>query len=320
VAVHLITGGAGFIGSHLADLLIDGNHILVADDLSNGRAEFLQKGFASKTLTLIETDLATESGWEPICRQVERTGPPERIWHLAANSDIPAGIKDATVDLRRTFQTTFLAIEFAKKVGCSEFAFSSTSAVYGESDTVLFESAGPLMPISNYGAMKAAAEACVSAFAHAGARRAWIFRFPNVIGPRSTHGVIRDLICKLMKDPERLEVLGDGTQQKPYLHVTELLEAMLFISRNDPGPLGLYNIGPNDAGVTVRFIAESVLEAVSPNAKICYTGGDRGWPGDVPKFRYDISKLRTLGWTPKFGSREAVQRAVSEIQAELGCH
>ena len=106
------------------------------------------------------------------------------------------------------------------------------------------------MPISNYGAMKAAGEACVSAFAHAGARRAWIFRFPNVVGPRSTHGVIRDLICKLMKDPERLEVLGDGTQQKPYLHVTELLDAMLFISRNHSGPLGLYNIGPNDAGVT----------------------------------------------------------------------
>jgi UDP-glucose 4-epimerase len=317
MAVHLITGGAGFIGSHLADLLIDGNHILVADDLSNGRAEFLQKGFASKTLTLIETDLATESGWEPICRQVERTGPLQRIWHLAANSDIPAGINDANIDFRRTFLTTFLALEFAKRIECPEFAFASTSAVYGENDAILSESAGPLMPISNYGAMKAAGEGCVSAFAHAGARRAWIFRFPNVVGPRSTHGVIRDLICKLMKDPERLEVLGDGTQQKPYLHVTELLDAMLFISRNHSGPLGLYNIGPNDAGVTVRCIAEWVLEAVSPRATISYTGGDRGWPGDVPKFRYDISKLRSLGWTPKFGSGEAVQRAVAEIKAEL---
>ena len=317
MAVHLITGGAGFIGSHLADLLIDGNQVLVADDLSNGRAEFLKRGIASKALTLIETDIATEIGWEPIYRAVKRTGAPQRIWHLAANSDIPAGIRDANVDFRRTFLTTFLAVEFAKEVGCSEFAFASTSAVYGESDTSLSESAGPLMPISNYGAMKAAGEAFVSAFAYAGARRAWIFRFPNVVGPRSTHGVIRDLICKLMKDPRRLEVLGDGTQQKPYLHVTELLDAMLFTSENDSGPLGLYNIGPNDAGVTVRCIAELVLEAVSPMATISYTGGDRGWPGDVPKFRYDISKLRSLGWTPKLGSRQAVQRAVAEIKAEL---
>ena len=317
MAVHLITGGAGFIGSHLADLLVDRGQVLIADDLSNGRTEFLQKATASKALTLIETDVATEIGWEPVYRTVERTGPPQCIWHLAANSDIPAGIRDANIDFRRTFLTTFLAVEFAKQVGCSEFAFASTSAVYGESDAILSETVGPLMPISNYGAMKAAGEACVSAFAHAGARRAWIFRFPNVIGPRSTHGVIRDLICKLLKDPQRLEVLGDGTQQKPYLHVTELLNAMLFISQNDSGPLGLYNIGPNDAGVTVRCIAESVLEAVSPKATISYTGGDRGWPGDVPKFRYDISKLRSLGWTPKFGSREAVQRAVAEIKAEL---
>jgi UDP-glucose 4-epimerase len=237
---------------------------------------------------------------------------------LAANSDIPAGVKDANVDFRKTFLTTFLAVEFAKRVECPEFAFSSTSAVYGENDAILSEMVGPLMPISNYGAMKAAGEACVSAFAHAGRRRGWIFRFPNVIGPRSTHGVIRDLICKLMKDPQRLEVLGDGTQQKPYLHVTELIEAMVFIARNDPGPLGLYNIGPQDAGATVQFIAESVLAAVSPKATLSYTGGDRGWPGDVPKFRYDISKLRSLGWTPKFGSHEAVQRAVAEIKAELG--
>lgn len=318
MAVHLITGGAGFIGSHLADLLIDENQVLIADDLSAGRVEFLEKGLASNAVTLIKTDIATENGWEPIYRALDRIGPLKRIWHLAANSDIPAGVKDANVDFRKTFLTTFLAIEFAKRVECPEFAFSSTSAVYGENDAILSEMVGPLMPISNYGAMKAAGEACVSAFAHAGRRRGWIFRFPNVIGPRSTHGVIRDLICKLMKDPQRLEVLGDGTQQKPYLHVTELIEAMVFIARNDPGPLGLYNIGPQDAGATVQFIAESVLAAVSPKATLSYTGGDRGWPGDVPKFRYDISKLRSLGWTPKFGSREAVQRAVAEIKAELG--
>ena len=318
MAVHLITGGAGFIGSHLADLLIDENQVLIADDLSAGRVEFLEKGLASNALTLIKTDLATENGWEPIYRALDRVGPLKRIWHLAANSDIPAGVKDANVDFRKTFLTTFLAIEFAKRVECPEFAFSSTSAVYGESDAILSEMVGPLMPISNYGAMKAAGEACVSAFAHAGRRQGWIFRFPNVIGPRSTHGVIRDLICKLLKDPQRLEVLGDGTQQKPYLHVTELIEAMVFIAQNDPGPLGLYNIGPQDAGATVQFIAESVLAAVSPKATLSYTGGDRGWPGDVPKFRYDISKLRSLGWTPKFQSREAVQRAVAEIKAELG--
>ena len=166
MAVHLITGGAGFIGSHLADLLIGENQVLIADDLSAGRVEFLEKGLASNAVTLIKTDIATENGWEPIYRALDRIGPLKRIWHLAANSDIPAGVKDANVDFRKTFLTTFLAIEFAKQVECPEFAFSSTSAVYGENDAILSEMVGPLMPISNYGAMKAAGEACVSAFAH----------------------------------------------------------------------------------------------------------------------------------------------------------
>jgi UDP-glucose 4-epimerase len=241
---------------------------------------------------------------------------PQTVWHLAANSDIPAGVADPNVDLRDTFLTTYNVLNFMRRCKIEGIAFASTSAVYGEHKERLVETLGPLLPISNYGAMKLASEGAISAAVESVLKRACIFRFPNVVGSRGTHGVIYDLICKLMGRPNTLEVLGDGRQRKPYLHVSELVDAMLFIWDNAREKVALYNIGPEDDGAEVSYIAQTVVEVSGRNTPLHFTGGDRGWVGDVPRFRYSVEKLARLGWRPKMKSADAVRRAAGELALE----
>jgi UDP-glucose 4-epimerase len=198
--------------------------------------------------------------------------------------------------------------------------FASTSAIYGDlGETVLHEAIGPLLPISNYGAMKLASEAQASAAAESFLERVNIFRFPNVVGVPATHGVILDFINKLKEDPSRLAVLGDGTQQKAYLHVSDLISAMMtIVERSSDTKVEVVNIGPVDEGVTVRWIAEQVVARVSPNAQIAYGIGNKGWVGDVPRFNYSTDRLRSYGWSPMLGSAEAIRRAVDEIAQQQG--
>jgi UDP-glucose 4-epimerase len=164
--------------------------------------------------------------------------------------------------------------------------------------------------------MKLASEAIISAAQESFLQRAWIFRFPNVVGSRSTHGVIHDFVQKLKQTPAELEVLGDGSQAKPYFHVNDLIDAMLFITDHAAEPLNYFNIGTADSVTTVRYIAKAVVDRMAPGAKISYTGGSKGWPGDVPRFNYSIEKLAALGWVPKLTSDEAVDRAVEEVVGE----
>jgi UDP-glucose 4-epimerase len=236
---------------------------------------------------------------------------------MVANSDIAAGVADPNVDLKDTFLSTFNLLAAMREARIRTIAFASTSAVYGVHEQTLEETTGPLFPISNYGAMKLASEALISAAVESYLERAWIFRFPNVIGPRATHGIIFDLLTKLARQPADLEVLGDGTQQKPYLHVSELVEAMLWICEHANDPFNWFNIGPPDEGATVKEIAEAVQRQAAPSKPIRFTGGNKGWVGDVPKFRYSIEKLKRLGWSPQLTSRQAVERAVKEIHAEF---
>jgi UDP-glucose 4-epimerase len=221
------------------------------------------------------------------------------------------------VDLNCTFLTTHNLLKVMRERAIPQIAFASTSAIYGVHPGVLHEDIGPLFPISNYGAMKLSSEAEISAALESYLKRVWIFRFPNVVGSRSTHGVIYDFAQKLKKTPAELEVLGDGSQEKPYLHVTPLVEAMLFIADNATERLNCFNIGNADSVTTVRYIAEAVVKRQSPTAKIRYTGGNRGWVGDVPKFSYSIEKLRRLGWSPRMTSNLAVDLAVEEIVGEV---
>ena len=318
MAKFFVTGAAGFIGSHLVDRLLErGGTVVGVDNMKLGRRANLEKALANPRCKFFEADVNDLTACLKLVTEETRSAPFDGAWHMAANSDIRAGLANPDIDLRDTFLTTYNLLKILRECQIPQLAFASTSAIYGMHPGRLTESTGPLFPISNYGAMKLASEANISAALESFLKRAWIFRFPNVVGNRSTHGVIYDFAQKLKKNPAELEVLGDGAQEKPYFHVSDLVEAMMFITDNAKEPLNFFNIGTNDTNTTVRYIAETVVRRMSPQAKIRYTGGSKGWVGDVPKFNYSIDKLTGIGWSPRLTSNQAVDRAVEEIIAEV---
>lgn len=319
--VSIIAGGAGFVGCNLLPVLAaEARHLVILDNLCRGREEYLDpvRGVAADRLHFRNVDLSDSDATLQEVRFAVGLGQVDEVWHLAANSDIPAGVMNAEVDLRDTFMTTFSLLKAMKAFKIGTMHFASSSAIYGDLDGVpLHESIGPLLPISNYGAMKLASEALISAAAESYLDRVSLFRFPNVVGAPATHGVILDFIKKLRRNPSRLEVLGDGTQQKAYLHVSDLVAAMMHVRRFSNLPkVYPINIGPVDQGVTVRFIALSVTHRMSPTAEIRFGIGNKGWIGDVPKFQYSTERLRGLGWSPTHGSADAVRLAIDQIVAQ----
>jgi UDP-glucose 4-epimerase len=315
-----ISGVAGFVGSKLARLFIDrGNSVFGFDNLSRGSRENLSGLLTHERFTFENVDLSDAGAVRSRFLNCHSRTPISEVWHMAANSDIPAGIADASVDLRDTFLSTFNVLDSMKEAGVPFLAFASSSAIYGDlGEAPISEDVGPLLPISNYGAMKLASEALISAAVENWLARALIFRFPNVIGVPATHGVVLDFVRKLKSTPNKLNVLGSGRQRKAYLHVNDLIDALGYLRENASERLGYYNIGPEDNGVTVSFIAETTVEAVAPGAGIEYGVEDRGWTGDVPRFSYDIAKIRALGWRPQLGSADAVRKAVVEIVRQEG--
>ena len=218
------------------------------------------------------------------------------------------------VDYQLTFNTTFQILQLLKEFEIKKFFFASTSAIFGETYDVLNEDYGPLKPVSNYGAGKLASEAFVSAFSSTYGIQTWITRFPNVVGERFTHGVIYDFIHKLQKNPKELEVLGNGEQCKPYVYVKDLVDGILYVIDHANEPYNVYMLG-SDSRTKVKEIAAMVIEEMGLDAQIRYTGGDRGWVGDVPEFRYDLTKVNTLGWVAPHNSNDSVRLA---IQKALG--
>jgi UDP-glucose 4-epimerase len=308
----LVTGGAGFIGSHLCDRLIArGDEVWCIDNLRLGQMRNIAHLQEQPSFAFAELDVADGDALDALCRDV----PFDAIFHMAANSDVRAGGDDLDLDLRLNFATTLEVLRAMRKHDINRLFFASTSAVFGEAAVNLSELNGPLQPISFYGASKLAAEAYISVLTQTFGKQAVILRFPNVVGERATHGVVFDFLRKLATNSECLEVLGDGHQTKPYLYVGELIDAILLAWDKSREPLTVYHC----AGVgetSVREIAEIVVAAAGRSTtRIEYTGGDRGWPGDVPKFSYDNSKLRALGWYVRHPSTEAVREAVRRIQA-----
>lgn len=309
----LVTGGAGFIGSHLIDRLIkEYNEVVCIDDLSLGSMENIQHLKHNPLFTFIHMNILDTDK----LRGVFSKHNFDVVFHLAANSDIERGMKERNLDLNKNFITTFRVLECMKEFGVRKIVFPSTSAIYGEIGQPINEDSGPLFPISFYGASKLAAEAYISAYSNNYDIQAWILRFPNVVGSRATHGIIYDFFKKLKKDPSELWVLGDGKQSKPYLYVHELIDAMLFCFKHANNKINYFNIG-TDSITSVRNIAEGVVKKWGMNSKIVYGKEDRGWAGDVPHFRYDLSKICKLGWRPKMSSDQAVQKAIEEIYQEF---
>ena len=305
----LITGGAGFIGSHLCDeLLKEGNNVTAVDNLSCGNENNLYSAKKSDGFDFINTDICNKQSLFNIFSSKKF----DVVFHLAANSDIALSSENPDIDFNNTFLTTYNVLNAMKEFNVKNIVFASTSAIYGDLKEEITEKSAPLFPVSHYGASKLASEAFISSFCENCAIKAWIIRFPNVVGERATHGVIFDFINKLKKNPNELEVLGDGNQNKPYIYVKDLIEAILFVWKNTNEKINYFNIGI-DSSTTVKEIAEIVIKEMKLNAQIKYTGGKSGWVGDVPQFRYNAEKIHKLGWCAKYTSTEAIQKAVKNI-------
>ncbi len=315
----LVTGGAGFIGSHLVDgLMKERVRVTVLDDLSSGRQKNVGRWLNHERFRFAEGDLKN-------LRDVEEAGGnAELVFHLAANPEVQVGETDPTIHFEENLMATFNVLEAMRKsASMKNLVFTSTSTVYGEAAVMPTpEDYGPLIPISTYGASKLGCEALVCSYAHTFGLRALILRIANIVGPRATHGVITDFINKLGADPNRLEILGDGTQKKSYLHVEDCVSAFLHLTLQflqTPDKVAIYNVGSLDQ-ITVGKIAEIVVDALGlQDVEFAFTGGvdgGRGWRGDVKVMLLSVEKLLKTGWKPRYTSGQAVRRATKEILTE----
>lgn len=303
-----ITGGAGFIGSHLVDRLAETAEITVYDNLTSGRKESIQHHFGKSNFRFIEADLLDFDHLK------QAIANHDVVFHLAANPEVRAGIDKTDLDLEQGTIATYNLLQAMRLNAVKKIVFASSSTVYGEAGIKpVAEDYGPLLPISLYGASKLAGEGLISAFCHLFNMQAWIFRFANAVGTRASHGVIFDFVNKLRQNPKKLEILGDGSQQKPYLYIDDCIDGMLFGFEHCQQQLNVLNLG-GSSSTSVTTIANILIDAMGlAEVKLTYTGGDRGWRGDVPQVRFDVSKMSRLGWKPKFDSDEAIKRAIRDI-------
>lgn len=309
----LVTGGAGFIGSHLVDSLIElGFEVVVFDNLTGGRRENLSRWLHNPKPRFIQGDLLNKT------EVLSLLDGCDLIYHLAAHPEVRVGSADPSAHFRDSIKATFNLLEAIRLKGWrGSLVFTSSSTVYGEAETPTPETYPILRPISVYGASKLACEALINAYVRSYGFRALIFRLANIIGPRSRRGVIADFIRKLEDNPEELEILGDGTQKKSYLYISDCVEALLLgLTESYTDMLEVYNVGSTDQ-VEVLKIAKIVVEEMGlERVRFRVTGGvdgGRGWIGDVKNMLLDTSKLRSMGWSPRYNSEQAVRITVKEI-------
>jgi UDP-glucose 4-epimerase len=307
----LITGGAGFIGSHLCDRLSLANDVVVIDNLSAGKLEFIQHHLDKGSVRFIEGDVLDEETIESAMQGVDL------VIHMAANPDARVGPENTWIHIDQNIISTYRVLEAMRKNGVRDIIFPSTSTVYGEAKEIPTpEEYGPMVPISFYAASKLACESLISAFSDNFDMQAAVYRFANVVGNRSTHGVTFDFVHKLKKDPSTLEILGDGRQTKSYFHITDCIDAMVHAYENNPDRYGIFNIGSKDY-IDVTTVANAVVRAMDlQDVHYAYTGGvdgGRGWKGDVRVMLLSVEKLRKLGWEPKFTSEESIEMTAKSV-------
>ena len=305
---YFVAGGAGFVGSHLVDSLVIRGEVTVYDNLSSGKQEFIQPHLKREAFQFVKANLLDR---DSLSRAMKGG---DVVFHMAANPEVRTGRLNTELDLKQGTIATFNVLETMRSQGIRRIVFASSSTVYGETaGRPIPENYGPLQPISLYGASKLASEGLITAFCHLFGMQAWIFRFANVVGDRATHGVIFDFINKLKQNPEELEILGDGTQKKPYIYVRDCVDGMLYGFQHSDSQVNVFNLANRDA-TNVAKIGRLLVEGMGlSSVKLKYTGGNRGWPGDVPQVRLDTSRMEKLGWKPKYTSDEAVRIAIKEI-------
>jgi UDP-glucose 4-epimerase len=313
----VVTGAAGFIATNLLPRLLSAGHdVHGIDNFFLGKREFIEHSIGNPHFYFHEFDLLHRERVVELFDQIK----PDRVWHLAANSDISFGTKYTDFDLKGGTLATYNILEGMRIAGTKELIFSSSGAIYGEPKVMPTpEDYGPILPISLYAASKVACETLITAFASNYGIQSWIYRFGNIAGPFPTHGVIHDFVLKLQRDPTRLEILGDGKQSKPYVHVEDCLDGIMFGHEHAKEAVNYYNLAVA-GGTSVNEIAQWTIEAMGLDPKsvrIDYTGGSRGWPGDVPQVRLDTRRMEALGWRPKMSSAEAVRRAIRETVEQL---
>jgi UDP-glucose 4-epimerase len=307
---YFITGGAGFVGSHMVDRLLTNknNEVVVFDNFCSGQRPYLSHHVNDLRLQIIAGDMLDLDAVKEAVRGCDF------VFHFAANPDIAKSMIQTDLDLQQTVISTYNLVEAMRLNGVPKIAYSSGSGIYGDVGlTETAESFGPLLPVSMYGASKLGAEGIISAFCHMFDLQAWIYRFANVVGGRQTHGVGLDFIRKLREDNIRLEILGDGNQSKSYIHVSDVVDAMLYVIEKVDDPVNVFNVATGDY-VTVNDIARFVVEEMRlSNIRFEYTGGSRGWKGDVPVVRFDLRKIYTLGWQAQYNSEQAFRRSIREM-------
>ncbi|GAB7093113.1 NAD-dependent epimerase/dehydratase family protein [Halolamina litorea] len=303
----VVTGGAGLVGSHLSGMLAEENDVLAVDDLSKGSREAIPESVEFAQADVLDPD--------DVARVIDEE--TDVVFHFAAHTDVRV---DDPAEERRVFEEntemTYNVVERMREVGCDALAFTSSSTVYGEAPMPTAEEYGPLEPISIYGASKLSDEGVVSTFANSYGIQSWVFRFANIVGPRQRGNVIPDFIQKLQDDPETLTILGNGRQEKSYLHVSDCAAAIRDVVETAEGDYNLYNLGSKTT-TSVIDIADIVADTMGLDPEYEFTGGDRGWTGDVPKMRLDTSKLSELGHDVPEDSDEAVRRAAEQLYEEL---
>ncbi|KAB7513332.1 NAD-dependent epimerase/dehydratase family protein [Halosegnis rubeus] len=299
----VITGGAGFVGSHLTERLVADNEVVVVDDFRNSERDWVHED-----ATVVEGDLIDD---ETVVEAI--TPETDIVFHFAADKD---AARDDIEQYRVNNELTETVVERMHAVGVEHIAFTSSSVVYGEAPRPTPEDFAPLEPISIYGASKLGEEGLLSVFAHSHGFTVWNFRFANIVGPRLQLGsVIPDFIQKLEESPDELEILGDGRQEKSYLHIGDCVDAMCHVVEHADAPVNTYNLGTRTT-TSVTTIADIVADEMGLDPEYSFTGGDRGWTGDVPRMRLSVEKLSALGWEPEESSDDAVRRCVQELLAE----
>lgn len=306
----VVTGGAGFIGSHLVDRLLSlGHDVTVVDNLMGGRQEFLIPHSQSPRFHFHKVDLRQTARLKKILTPRINT-----VYHLAANADIARGATDPSVDYEHSIVATFSLLQAMKHHGIKHIVYTSGSGVYGDHGTkYLAEESGPLLPVSMYGGAKLGAEGMVSAYAHLFDMRAWIVRPANITGPRATHGVVFDFVKQLLAHPGSLRIMGDGRQSKSYLHVADVVDCLRLVRAKAKEKVNIFNVS-SKSFITVNQIAAIVMKMMDcQDAVMRYTGGRRGWRGDIPIVRLRGRALSRLGWHPQYTSAAAIRATVAAL-------